>query len=122
MALQFCRTLLMTWILAITGILLMAKFGHIGILMAAIPLGIAQNMRLVHDKEMYMRIRNQVGWMIVFLSYYVFLLVITILVLGTNFRFDDLPMAAFILIIMLPIFVAMFVNDIRTCLGKRLIR
>lgn len=118
MAVRSCQTLLMTWILAIVGVLLMAKFGHIGILMAAIPLGIAQNMRLEHDKEMYMRIRNQVRWMAFVISYYALLLVTTILVLGTNFRFDDLPMAAFILIIMLPIIVAMFVNDIRTCLNK----
>lgn len=99
----------------------MNSYGHIGLLLAVVPLVIAQNIRLEHDRAMYQRIRENIGWMGFAMLYYVILLAVVIvsLVRGTRFDIIDLPFIYFLILIMFPIFVAMIVNDFRTCEGAR---
>lgn len=95
----------------------MNSYGHIGLLLAVVPLVIAQNIRLEHDRAMYQRIRENNGWMGFAILYYVILLAVVIvsLVRGTRFDIIDLPFIYFLILIMFPIFVALIVNDFRTC-------
>lgn len=110
-----CKSLFISWSLAVIGLWLMTSYGHIGLLLALVPLAIAQNMRLEHDRAMYQRIRESKGWMGFAMLYYVLLLVVVVLSLARGTRLEDLPFVYFVILIMFPIFVAMIANDLRIC-------
>lgn len=110
-----CRKLLVSWSLTIVGLLLMTVYGHFGLIMAIVPVAIAQNMRREHDKGVLERFREQKIWKGFALAYYVGLLIVTIIALVRGIRLDQLPILLFIIMIMFPVFVGMIANDLRVC-------
>lgn len=112
---SLCRKLLVSWSLTIVGLLLMTFYGHFGLIMAIVPVAIAQNMRREHDKGVLERFREQKIWKGFALAYYVGLLIVTIIALVRGIRLDQLPILLFIIMIMFPVFVGMIANDLRVC-------
>ncbi|MBI3546324.1 MAG: hypothetical protein HY081_06985 [Gammaproteobacteria bacterium] len=113
-----CRKLLASWALTAIALLLMARYGHLGLLMAIVPAAIAQNIRLAHDKAAFERLREKKFWKSFALLYYLALLFVTIFALTRDIRLDELPIVAFIVMVMFPIFVAMIVSDFQLCSDK----
>lgn len=116
-----CRKLLVSWGLVGVGLLLMARFGQPGLLMAIVPIAFAQNLRLEHDRAAFERLYDNRIWTSFALLYYLVLSVVTIVSLMRDIRLDDLPIVSFIIMMMFPIIVGMIVSDLNVCLrsGKK---
>lgn len=110
-----CGKLLATWFLAGIAIFLMARFEQVGVLMAILPIGIAQNMRLEHDRSYYAYFRENRIWQIFAAVYYFVLLVVALVAVPRGVRLMDLPLVAFIIMIMCPFLFIMIYGDMKTC-------
>jgi len=110
-----CRALLISWTLAAVGVYLISVFERGGVLLAIIPIAIAQNMRLAHDQIMFERIRHSSWWMRFSGVYYFVLLMVSIVSVRKDIQLIDMPFIYFVLMILFPFLLAMIVNDLAQC-------
>jgi hypothetical protein len=73
-----CGKLVFTWVLVGIGVFLMTRFQQAGVLVAIIPMGIAQSIRLEHDRSYFRYFRENKTWQVATAFYYLMLLVISV--------------------------------------------
>lgn len=107
-----CKKLLLSWVLVFVGVLVVSKYLTTGLLIAAIPFGIAAKIREEHDKALLRRVYANKGWQYFALSYYLVVLAVVLFHAREALK-APLPLLAGVLL--LPLLVPMIRNDIRSC-------
>jgi hypothetical protein len=93
----------------------MAHFEQVGVLMAIVPMGIAQNIRYEHDRAYYAYFRENRTWQRFTVVYYLILLVVALVAAARGVHLIDIPLVAFIVMMMCPFIFIMVYGDIKTC-------
>lgn len=116
---QSCLTLLVSWILLGSALLLAQQFGQLGLVAGLVPIGIAQRLRLAHDRALLERVRTHSGWITFILLYYAIFGVVVVVSAVKGIKLYHLPLVMFLLVIFFPILVACVVNDLKTCAAQK---
>jgi uncharacterized membrane protein YhdT len=112
-----CGKLLVSWVLVGVGVFLVAHFEQVGVLMAIVPMGIAQSMRLENDRAMYAYFRENRFWLGLTVTYYFVLLVVAVVAAVQGIHLINLPLVIFIVMIMGPYLFIMLYGDMKNCSG-----
>jgi len=93
----------------------MTRFQQAGVLVAIIPMGIAQSIRLEHDRSYFRYFRENKTWQVATAFYYLMLLVISVVAVMGGVRLMDMSLVAFIVMMMFPFFIIFVYGDIKAC-------
>jgi hypothetical protein len=111
-----CRALLFSWLLLVVCISAMQLLGHVGIVIVILILPAWQGIRGGHDQEIATWLFRGPGIAPVLAAiYYILVFIAVASVIANGHRLDHVPLAAFIIVLMFPVFVAMAVADRGVC-------
>lgn len=107
-----CRDIIISWGLVLIGFAILYIFPDYGVLIAFVPFGIASNIRWPHDRALKDRIFGNARWQLFMVVYCFVLFVISIIYAR---RIFDVSIIWLTMIMFLPFFVAMVINDVSSC-------
>ena len=110
-----CRSILISWAMIALGASIFYEYPTYGVAIAFIPFGVAAYIRGTHDRTLKEKLFSNPLWRLFALIYYTVLLILALLYASDVFSISIIWSA---ILIFLPFFVGMVVNDISCCSGR----
>ncbi len=107
--------MLISWVMIALGAGIFYEYPTYGVVIAFIPFGVAAYLRGTHDRTLKEKLFSNSLWKLFALVYYAVLLILALLYASYVFSISIIWSA---ILIFLPFFVGMVVNDITCCSGR----
>ena len=79
-------------------------------------MGIAQNIRIEHDLDVHRYFRKNRTWQVLTAIYYLVILIVAVIALMHDVDLIDMPLVAFIFMMMCPFVFIMLYGDLKLCI------